>query len=147
MYRNYLVGGLMIAGTITLISAGGAKAEAQPMAGVNCRTVEGVKEAWGWLDKNREATLNDLQEHITKADDCVFDHYIGDIKEKVGDVMGLDELHDIFHVQKLSVCPMPGVCMMQEPQDRFVSRKAEATQEAPKSLYRPSEGDTNVRPL
>lgn len=136
MSRNYLIGGLMVAGTIALIWASGAKAEPGPMAGVNCKTVEGVKDAWAFIEKSSDITMGELTAHFAEKKDCVFDHYVGEVKEPVDEVTALGERHIISHMQKLAICMAPGLCVGIEPDDRFVSRKAEVT-DAPKASTGP----------
>lgn len=135
MSRNYLIGGLMVAGTIALIWASGARAEPGPMAGVNCKTVDGVKDAWDFISKTPDITMGELTAHFDEKKDCVFDHYIGEVKEKADEVTALGERHIISHMQKLAICMAPGLCVGIEPDDRFVSQRANVS--APKASTDP----------
>jgi hypothetical protein len=129
MFRNMLIGGLMIASTIALMWASGARAEEEELerfAGLVCKTPEGVKAVFAIHGKTLESSVATLVSEIRAVnekegtEDCNFRQIMEQDQEVVSNFHWRGQDFDIRRIKVWADCN-EGVCIYSKQDDAYIA--------------------------
>ena len=129
MRKEMLIGAGLILGTALLVWAGNARAEETTrIAGLLCKSQEGVKSFLAIHESNGQIPLPSALEKINDTmgeDTCIFGVVMGQEKEILDNVPFDGHTADIIRVEVWAEC-MGGFCIWAKQPDVFVGKLHDA---------------------